>query len=147
MPTHINTYADYLEATPNDRLTFEACGKLLDQLVTQMDLTDELYVETWQDFMHEAIAYTRIRADFAFMPITESSLQADKRTAAHNSVISTLSALARLMARDGRAITWATQLGIDVTDENVAKAKLNRRRIGDFANYLTYINALSSRLV
>lgn len=147
MTFRIPTYQDYLTATPNDHITVEECGELLDEIIAAMDLTDDFYQETWETFVHTATSYTRIRADFALMTIVESSEEGTKRTAAHNSVISALAAVAKLQAQDGRDYSWATKLNIDLTNPDVAKAKLNRRRILDFANYITYVTALDSRLV
>jgi hypothetical protein len=81
------------------------------------------------------------------MSITEITEQSAKRTSAHNAVIDSLTAVVRLMARDGHDTKWANEFNIDLTDANRAKTKFNRRKIGDFANYLVYINALSTRLV
>lgn len=143
----VHTYQSYLDASPHDRITFEQCGRVLDKIIAAMDLDDPVYSETWEDFIGVAITYTKIRADFSLMSITEITEQSAKRTSAHNAVIDSLTAVVRLMARDGHDTKWANEFNIDLTDANRAKTKFNRRKIGDFANYLVYINALSTRLV
>ena len=61
------------------------------------------------------------------------------RTSCHNSLIVKFNQLARYLKSQGRAAVWRDTLGYE--EDN----KYFRKRIGDFACYLVFVNSLLAR--
>lgn len=128
----INTYDDYLEQPGN--LKIEEALKIYTEMVdciSKCRLEDRM--DFWKDFLERAAEYTNIRNRWEFMS-HEEKMDADSgRTLAHNGFITSVNVISRIASGDGVDNSWREELGDD------------RKRIGDFACFVTYITGISNR--
>lgn len=130
------TFSDYSNE-PN-ALTFEQMQQIHQEILSEIG-NDEDALELYNDLLQKAIRYTKIRADWALMT-REERMDADSgRTSAHDSVIIGFNMLARYLKSQGKEAGWRSILG------DLDKDPSLRKRIGDMANYLVFIEALSQR--
>ena len=130
----MNTYEAYLKHEAGNIITFEECFDIYSRLVESLiQCTFEDKGEFWHDFINRATRYTYIRNQWETMSTEERMSADDSRTQAHNVVITSLNTLARIVERDDGDASWRAQLG----DE--------RKRIGDFACFVSYITGISNR--
>ena len=95
--------------------------------------------ELYNELMETSIEYANIRAKWLLMNNQEKMNQDSLRTACHNSVIVHLNMLARWLKKNNKDTQWRDILGYEEDD------LYNRKRMGDFACYLAFINSLLSR--
>ena len=94
---------------------------------------DDDKLEFWNEAIKSAARYCKIRNDWETMTRNEK-IDADAgRTSAHDAVITNLNVLARIMENEGIDTSWRSELGE------------NRKRIGDFACFISYITGISNR--
>ena len=132
----------------SESLTLAEMDALQLQIFTQADSTDPEFQEVWQDLLSSAIKYASIRAGWQLLSRSERSAQDQARTATHNDVITNFLILERLFKLKGwRSQAWTEQLFLqaDQPQRHLADVTDHRKRIGDFANYLAFISALSQR--
>ena len=96
-------------------------------------------LELFDELMENAIAYTDIRARWTMMSAEEKRAIDETRTIKHDALIVKFNKLARYLDMTGRDISWRDALGY--TEEDPGK----RRRIGDFACFLTFIAGINAR--
>ncbi len=99
--------------TPEFAAVFEAIERSSDA-----ELKRQLY--------RKAVDYAMIRAEWYFCAVAERAERDRARSAAHDSFIDTCNILSRAMNRAKEDNSWRAALGND------------RKRIGDFACYVTY---------
>ncbi len=130
----INTYESYLKHPAGHILTVEDAMKIYEKMAASIDqcgLEDKM--DFWNDCLKKAASYTKIRNDWELMS-REERIEADEgRTMRHDGFITSLNILSRIAAKEGVDNTWREELG----DE--------RKRIGDFACFITYITGISNR--
>ncbi len=90
-------------------------------------------MEFWNDFLKKAAKYAYIRSQWETMTREEKIDQDDGRTAAHNSVITAVNVISRIAGNEGVDNSWREELGE------------SRKRIGDFACFVSYITGISNR--
>ena len=98
--------------------------------------------------LSSAIKYASIRAGWQLLSRSERSAQDQARTATHNDVITNFLILERLFKLKGwHSQAWTEKLFLqaDQSERHLADVTGHRKRIGDFANYLAFISALSQR--
>ena len=95
--------------------------------------------ELYNELMEISVEYANIRAKWLLMSNQEKMNQDSLRTAYHNSMIVHLNMLARLLKKNNKNTQWRDILGYE--EDN----SYNRKRMGDFACYLAFINALLAR--
>ncbi|WP_240050995.1 hypothetical protein [Metabacillus litoralis] len=83
-----------------------------------------------------AIIYVNTRAKWSVQTLEERRDIDDSRTHQHNTFMINLKVIATYMRQQNLSSEWFDKLG---TIEN------NRKRFGDFACYLVYINSLNAR--
>ena len=84
-------------------------------------------------FLKKAAEYTYIRNKWEFMS-REEKLEADQgRSLTHDSFMTSLKILARIAAKENIDNSWYDELGEE------------RKRIGDFACFVSYITGISNR--
>ena len=131
-----NIYAEYL---PMDlSLTLEEMNEIHVQMIKGID-TDEDAKELYQDLLAQALRYFQFRANWALWSREEKMSKDENRTSCHNTLITNFNMLARYMKSLGFSTEWRDSLG----DENVDP--YTRKRIGDFACYLVFVNAINER--
>lgn len=130
----MNSYDSYLTLSRGSSLSIEEAAAVLKDLntcISQVKADDKM--DFYNDCLRKAFQYTSIRCDWELMSREEKIDKDSYRTACHDSFIISLNILSRLAANEGVDTSWREQLGED------------RKRIGDFACYLTYINGISNR--
>ncbi|SEA97656.1 hypothetical protein SAMN05216349_1832 [Oribacterium sp. KHPX15] len=130
----MNTYEAYLKHEAGNIITIEECMKIYSALVESISsCTVEDKLDFWNEFINRAARYAYIRNQWETMSIEEKTSADDGRSKAHNVVIISLNTLARIVEGDGGDASWRAQLGNE------------RKRIGDFACFVSYITGISNR--
>lgn len=93
-------------------------------------------MEMLQGFQKAAVKNAQIRGGWNLMSREEQREKDDGRTAAHNAVIRNVNMLARYLSGKGKDVSWRDDLGDEVE---------NRKRIGDFACFVSCIMGIDSR--
>lgn len=140
------TFKHYL--TLNESMDFEMMTSIHQEILTQADIQDEDFQWLWQDCVHYAIEYSRIRSQWHFLSMEEKQSQDASRTSLHNNLIGCFLSLERLFEQLGwQSKGWTEQLFLQQKIEKRTKEDVqsHRQRIGDFANYLAFVYALNSR--
>ena len=95
--------------------------------------------ELYEELIHTATKYAQFRAEWLLWD-REKKLERDaSRTACHNSLIVKFNMLARYLKMQGKSTTWREKLGYEEEDAYY------RKRIGDFACYLVFVNSINAR--
>ena len=140
------TFKHYL--TSNESMDFEMMTSIHQEILTQADMQDEDFQWLWQDCVHYAIEYSRIRSQWHFLSMEEKQSQDASRTSLHNNLIGCFLSLERLFEQSGwQSERWTEQLFLQQKIEKRTKEDVqsHRKRIGDFANYLAFVYALNGR--
>lgn len=95
--------------------------------------------ELYKELIKKATQYAGIRAQWLLMDRITKIETDDGRTSCHNSLIVKFDMLARYLRSKGEKAIWRDMLGYEKDDRN------NRKRIGDFACYLVFVNSLNAR--
>ena len=132
----MNQYCEYLKMP--DCLDFSVMQQIHEGMLAEIG-TDEEAINLYQRLLEKSIRYTGIRASWSMMSKEEKMNQDSTRTSAHNSVIIHFDMLARYLRAQGKPAAWRDMLGS--VDEN----PYNRKKIGDMANYLVFVEAVTHR--
>lgn len=132
----MRTYDTYL-AGPKS-LSVSEMAQLHKEIILEIN-EDEEGQELYDEIIKTAIDYVGIRASWAIMSKEEKSEKNPKRTECHNMLIVKFDALSDYLRQRDKAAAWREILGYE--EEN----KYCRKRIGDFACYLAFINGLNTR--
>lgn len=100
---------------------------------------DEDGLELYDELLEKAVEYANIRARWSRMSRSMKQEADEGRTAKHDSLIVKCNQLARYLKQQGRDISWREELGYE------EERRANRKRIGDMACYLAFVNGLLSR--
>ncbi len=100
---------------------------------------DQDALELYGDLVSASVKYAEIRAEWSLMSREKKMDKDPLRTALHNAVIIQVNMLARYLAQIGRSTSWRNLLGNEEED------RIYRKTIGDFACYISFVNALCSR--
>ncbi len=133
----MNTYEAYLKHEAGNIITVEECMEIYSKMVESISSCKvEDKMDFWNEFIKYSGEYAYIRNKWETMSREEKMHDDDSRTVAHNSVIRSIDKIARLVEGDGGDASWRSQLG----DKNE-----KRKRIGDFACFVSYITGISNR--
>lgn len=132
----MNTYNNYLEQIYS--LSFEDMTLLHEQIISELQ-NDEDANELYEDLMESATKYAAFRANWTIWSREKRLEQDESRTMCHNTLIMKFDILARYLRSIGSKAEWREVLG------DVKLDPVYRKRIGDFACYLVYINSICSR--
>lgn len=131
-----NTYKDYLSTSLS--LTLDEMESIYSDMIINID-ADEDATELYQDVLEQAIAYVNYRVKFALWD-NETRLENDKlRSSCHDTLIIRFNVLARYLKSRNFSTEWRDALGDENADPYV------RKRIGDFACYMVFVNGLGER--
>ena len=132
----MNTYTEYLEmplALTVDQMT-ELHKKMIDEIGS-----DEDALELFDELIAQATKYANFRANW-FLWSKEEKMERDpSRSSCHDSLLVKFNMLARYLRMLGKTAEWRDVLGDEKADPYV------RKRIGDFACYLVFINSINAR--
>jgi hypothetical protein len=100
---------------------------------------DEEAKELYEQLSKTATKYANYRIEWLLLDRGKKIEKDDYRTGCHNSLIVKLDVLARYLRMNGKDTGWRETLGYEKDD------KYNRKRLGDFACYLAFVNGLNAR--
>lgn len=126
----ILTYENYLRE--NQSLTFEEM-KIIHEGMTAGIESDADALELYNDIRKTSVRYAAFRSIWLMLSRQEKMDQGSVRTSCHDAEIARTNKLARYQKASGIETSWQDSLGDD------------RRRIGDFACYLAFVNGLNAR--
>lgn len=132
----MRTYDIYLAGSKS--LSTSEMAQLHKEMISEIQ-EDEAAQDLYDEIIKTAIDYVGIRASWAIMTKEEKNERNPKRTECHNMLITKFDALAGYLREHDKAAAWREILGYE--EEN----KYCRKRIGDFACYLAFINGLNTR--
>lgn len=122
-------YKNYQEAPAF--LSFEEAMEIYEKIIKEAPDEDEGFENAWGYAIRKMTAYADLRAHWKI--ISKQDRDNEQRTAMHDRVIRSLDQLAEYMEFKQLDISWREQLG----DQ--------RKRIGDFACYVSMIYGLFAR--
>lgn len=129
-----NMYKEFLyenyQKAPN-MISFEEAMELYEKIVEASPEKDDDFEEVWNQAISCMTTYAHLRAQWKITPKEERNN--DNRTVLHDSVIHSLNQLSIYMGYKHLDNSWRVQLG----DQ--------RKRIGDFACYVSLIYGLFAR--
>jgi len=130
----MNTYEEYLNHPAKNIITMEDALSIYTRMVDSIAKCEhEAKKELWDDFIIRCVKYTKIRCDWEYMNYQDRIDSDPGRTSTHDTVIDAVNVLARLATKEGIDTKWREDLGD------------NRKRIGDFACFVTYITGIANR--
>lgn len=132
----ILTYEDYLP-TPGS-LTLEEMQSLHREIKEDAG-HDEDALGLYKDLLAAAVKYSGSRAYWPLWDWGQKLAEDSGRTSRHDRVIDGFNILARYLKKQGKAAEWREALGDEKEDPGC------RKRIGDFACYLVFIESLNAR--
>ena len=100
---------------------------------------DECALELYEELIKKVNKYSTFRADWWVWSREERMEKDSSRTICHEAVIVKFNQLARYLKQQKKTATWREVLG----DEK--EHLYNRKRIGDFACYIFFVNGLCAR--
>lgn len=129
-------YEDYL--SNQNILTMEEMHELHQEVLTEIQ-GDEEAGELYEELLAVGNKYAAIRSGWLLLD-REERLETDPgRTSCHDSLITHFNMLARYLRQQGKPAEWREKLGYEEDD------KYNRKKLGDFACYVAFVNAINSR--
>lgn len=132
----ITTFEEYLNMKRS--LTFEEMCNIHRQIVADVG-KDADAKEIYGELVAASAKYAAIRAEWLLLSREEKSERDSRRTSCHDSVIIKFNMLARYVKMQGKEAGWRDCLGYE--EEN----PYNRKRIGDMACYIAFVNSLNAR--
>lgn len=132
-------YSTYEEYTPMEKsLSIEEMAKLHGEMISEIGY-DEDALELYEELIVAANKYSAFRAAWCIWSREEKMEKDESRTACHDSMIVKFNKLARYLRMQEKQAAWRDVLG----DE--AEHPYNRKRIGDFACYIVFVNSICAR--
>lgn len=133
---YLNTYQEYTTSTLS--LTLEEMEAVYMQMTKDI-ARDEDATELYQDILEQAVKYVEYRSNWVLWDNETKTKNDEIRSNFHNSLILKMNIFARYMKSVGHSTEWRETLGDENSHSHV------RKRIGDFACYMVFINALGAR--
>ncbi len=132
----ILTYDDYLPLPMS--LSIEEMASLHKDMVNEIG-SDTASLELYEELIAAAAKYMVFRSNWLLWSREEKMDKDSSRTSCHNSLIVKFNQLARYLKTQGRTAVWRDTLGYEEDD------RYFRKRIGDFACYLVFVNSILAR--
>lgn len=132
----IATYEEYLDTEQS--LTFGDMQDMHRQMVAGIGV-DADAKGIYEELVAASTKYAAIRAQWPILNQEEKAERDSRRTSCHDSVIIKFNMLTRYLKVQGKEVGWRDRLGYE--EDN----PYNRKRIGDFACYLAFVNGLNAR--
>ena len=128
-------YLGYLN-TPN-HINIDEMHRLHNHILK--GLIDEDSKELYEDLVSQCTRYMQYRMNWLLYSREEKISQDSYRSACHDSLIIKFDVLSRYCKSIGVDTAWREELG------DIKENPLNRKKIGDFACYIVFINAINAR--
>ena len=132
----LSTYDEYKSMTMS--LTLEEMAAMHGQM-TEEASGDADALDLYRDLLAAAVKYVDVRAHWPLWDREKKREEDLVRTSRHNQVIIAINMLARYLRMQGKTALWRDDLG----DER--ENPYCRKRIGDFACYLVFMESLCAR--
>lgn len=132
----ILTYEDYLPAPGS--LTLEEMLSLHREIKEDAG-HDEDALDLYKDLLAAAVKYSESRSNWPLWDWGQKLAEDSVRTSRHDRVIDSFNILARYLKNQGKSAAWRDVLGDEKKDPGC------RKRIGDFACFLVFIESLNAR--
>lgn len=132
----ILTYEDYLPAPGS--LTLGEMQSLHREIKEDAG-HDGNALDLYKDLLTAAVKYSGSRAYWPLWDQGQKLAEDSVRTSRHDRVIDSFNILARYLKKQGKTAAWRDVLGDEKKDPGC------RKRIGDFACYLVFIESLNAR--
>lgn len=129
------TYEEYCSMPLS--LTLEEMAALYGQMAEE--ITDADAMDLYGGLLTAAVRYAHIRGQWPLWDREKKMEEDTARTSCHNRVIDSFNILARYLKKQGKPVLWRDALG------DVDKNPSCRKRIGDFACYLVFVESLCAR--
>lgn len=127
----IFTYKDFLK--DKGIITFEQAEKIYDALIKSVNIHDPEFLEDWKYLIELCARYAEARGKYLTIPIAENESAGKSRSSIHDLIIIQLNIIKRYAENLGNDTSWFDEFHDD------------RKRKGDFANYLNYVYAVNAR--
>ncbi|WP_247912883.1 hypothetical protein [Streptococcus sp. oral taxon 431] len=128
----ILTYQDCLNEI--GVISFEEARMIYDSLINSSNIHDPEFQVYWKELVEYSAQYAEMRGKWLTLTIEEQNSLDPSRSIIHDRIIHNLQAIRGLAQIEGKDVSWFDKFYDD------------RKRMGDFANYINYIYAVSSRL-
>ncbi len=132
----ILTYEDYLPMPGS--LNFEEMLSLHREIKEEAG-NDGDALGLYKDLLTAAAVYSQPRSRWLLWSRDKKLEEDVSRASAHNRVIDSFNILARYLKNQGKSASWRDVLGDEKKDPGC------RKRIGDFACFLVFIESLNAR--
>ena len=127
----IFTYKDFLK--DKGIITFEQAEKIYEDVSSSANIHDSEFLEYWQRLIELCAQYAEARGKYLTIPIAENESAGQSISRIHDSIIRQLNIIKRYAEKLGNDTSWFDEFHDD------------RKRMGDFANYLNYVYAVNAR--
>jgi hypothetical protein len=131
-----STYEEYLPMPGS--FTLEQMAALHREMKEETG-SDTDALDLYGDLRTSAANYFQSRALWSLWSREKKLAEDAARTARHHQVIDCVNILARYLKAQGKAVSWREVLGDEKENPCV------RKRIGDFACYLVFVESLNAR--
>lgn len=129
-------YSNYLSKPRS--LSLEEMVRLHAEMESEIG-TDPDALDLYDELVEASARYSSFRANWRLWDRTVKADKDASRTSCHNMVIIKFNQLSRYLKMRGWNAAWRDTLGYEEDDPNF------RKRIGDFACYVVFINSVSAR--
>lgn len=119
-------------------ISLEEMIQLHQNMINEID-SDEDALELYEELVEQANRYMQFRSNWMLWSREEKMKQDQSRTLCHDSLIVKFNQLAKYLQMIGKDAKWRKELGYIEDDP------YNRKRIGDFACYIVFVNSLCAR--
>lgn len=101
--------------------------------------TDEDALELYEELVQQANRYVQFRSNWPLWSREEKTEKDPSRTSCHDSLIVKFSQLVKYLKMQDKDARWMFDLGY------IEEDPFNRKRIGDFACYIVFVNSICAR--
>ena len=133
---NVSVYEEYIPMAKS--LSLEEMAKIHREMTDEIG-NDEDALELYEELVLAANKYNTYRAGWCVWSREEKMEKDPSRTACHDAMIVKFNKLARYLKMQGKDAGWREKLGYE--EEDV----YNRKRIGDFACYIVFVNSICAR--
>lgn len=131
----------------HDLLDFETAQNIYSKMITGINLSDSEFKEYWDDFITGCIEYSNFRSLWMTLSREEkNNSDFDKRrTDIHNGLITKLNVVKRYLESENKDSSFLEKIKENHNRIGDFDKNEDRKRIGDFANYIAYVYAVNAR--
>ena len=117
----------------NATMLLKEADRIFEKIQASLKNADRETIRLYNDMITKAIDYAGIRSEWLLLSPSERKENLEHRTLLLDTFIVTVNVIAKRFEDIGKSVFWRKLLGSD------------RKRIGDFACYLTLFYSLNSR--